>query len=220
MQPVLLDAFCGAGGATKGYQRAGFRVVGVDRNPQPHYCGDEFVQADVLEEFWNLVTHYRPAGIHASPPCQRYTKGQNARKQAHLHPDLIPQTRALLRAAGVPYAIENVEGAPLENPVTVCGTSFGMVHDGFELRRHRLFESNVAMMSTPCAHRLPAAPVFGHSAGRDWRNRHGRDFGQADRAAIMGVNWMTREELREAIPPAFAEYVGEHLMAAVLRRAA
>jgi DNA (cytosine-5)-methyltransferase 1 len=216
MKPRLLDLFCCAGGAAVGYYSAGFEVVGVDIEPQPHYPFG-FIQGDALDPPVDLRAF---DAVHASPPCQAFTKGQNARKQAHLHPDLIPATRALLRSSGLPYVIENVEGAPLENPVVVCGTALGMEHEGFELRRHRLFESNVAMMSTPCHHRLPAAPVFGHSAGRDWRNRHGRDFGQAARAAIMGVDWMTREELREAIPPAFAEYVGGYLMAAVERAAA
>jgi DNA (cytosine-5)-methyltransferase 1 len=97
----------------------------------------------------------------------------------------------------------------------LCGTMFGLRHEGFELRRHRLFESNVPMMGLQCHHELPSAPVFGHSAGRDFRALYGRDYNAADKAAIMGIDWMTRDEVSEAIPPVFGEYVGGLLLAAV-----
>jgi DNA (cytosine-5)-methyltransferase 1 len=214
VKPRLLDLFSGAGGAAMGYHRAGFEVVGVDIAPQPRYPF-EFHQADALTFPLDGFD-----AIHASPPCQRYSKAQNAAKNAAAHPDLIWPIRARLRTVELPWVIENVEGAPLLGAVTICGTGLGMVHDGFEIRRHRLFESNVSMMGVPCAHRLPAAPVFGHSAGRDWRRRHGRDFGAADKAAAMGIDWMNRNEVSEAIPPAFAEHIGSYLLAAVERKAA
>lgn len=213
-RPRLLDLFCGAGGAAVGYHRAGFDVVGVDLAPQPHYPF-EFHRADALE--------YPLGGydaVHASPPCQKFTIAQNARKNAAAHPDLIAPTRARLAAAGVPYVIENVKRAPLINPVELCGTAFGLGAEGFELRRHRLFECTFAVMVSPCWHRQPAAPVFGHNAGRDFYRRHGRGFNAAAKAAAMGIDWMTRDEVSEAIPPAFTEHIGGYLLAHLTARAA
>src|SRR5215472_2155359 len=112
-RPRLLDLFCGAGGATKGYQRAGFHVTGVDIEPQPRYCGDEFIQADALEVLADLEFLAGFDVIHASPPCQAYSRTQRFHNVRHDHPDLLPPTRARLIASGLPYVIENVEGAPL-----------------------------------------------------------------------------------------------------------
>lgn len=158
-KPILLDLFCRAGGCTKGYQDAGFYVVGVDIEPQPNYCGDEFYQADALEFMTKLIKRlWIPpqnlfsytdgyqlkdfAAIHASPPCQAFSALRNLRNQKE-HVNLIPQTRALLKAAGKPYIIENVPGAPLKACLTLCGSMFGLQTDcGAELRRHRLFETN------------------------------------------------------------------------------
>ena len=211
MKPRLLDLFCGAGGCAVGYHRAGFDVVGVDIAPQANYPY-EFHQADALDP---PVFYDEFDAIHASPPCQAFSIAQNARKRADQHPNLIPQTRALLRASGLPYVIENVVGAPLEDALMLCGTGFGMRHEGFELRRHRLFESNVSMMSPGCIHRLPAAPVFGHGSGRDFMRRHGRGFGADARRAIMGIDWMTRDEVSQAIPPVFTEHIGGYLLSAI-----
>jgi DNA (cytosine-5)-methyltransferase 1 len=217
MTPRLLDLFCGAGGCARGYQRAGFYVVGVDNRPQPRYAGDEFVQMDALEAVGDWTVGEFDA-IHASPPCQRYTIAQNARKNASAHPDLIGPVRDLLVATGLPYVIENVKRAPLRNPVELCGTSFGLGADGFELRRHRLFECSFAVMAPPCWHQLPAAPVFGHNAGRDFVRRYGRGFTAAAKAEAMGIDWMNRDEVSEAVPPAMAEHVGTYLFAEVQRR--
>jgi DNA (cytosine-5)-methyltransferase 1 len=203
----LLDLFCGAGGAAMGYHRAGFEVVGVDIKPQPRYPF-AFFQADAL-----MVPVIGFDAVHASPPCQRYTIAQNARKNAAAHPDLVAPTREVLRRSGLPYVIENVVGAPLVNPVTLCGTAFGLEHDGFELRRHRLFECSFPVLTVPCRHRLPAAPVFGHNAGRDFYRRHGRGYNAAAKAAIMEIDWMTRDEVSQAIPPVFTELIGRFLLA-------
>ncbi len=145
-KPRLLDLFCKAGGAARGYQRAGFYVVGVDIEPQPRYAGDEFIQADALT--------FPLAGfdaVHASPPCQANVKGLGAVNRAlgrsNEHVNIIIDVRERLCDALVPFVIENVEGAALLNPHRLCGSSFGL-----PIRRHRLFESNVALLTPQCEH--------------------------------------------------------------------
>lgn len=140
----LLDLFCGSGGAAMGYHRAGFEVVGVDNQPMPRFPF-EFHQADAFE-FLEAHGHEFDA-IHASPPCQAYTalKGMWNAREGHL--DLIPQTRAMLQSASKPYVIENVPGAPLDVGLMLCGSMFGLGCGIAELRRHRLFESNILLFS-------------------------------------------------------------------------
>lgn len=214
MKPRLLDLFCGAGGAAMGYSRAGFDVVGVDIKPQPHYPF-EFVQADALT-FLSPNYDYEPFdAIHASPPCQRYSAVTPAQRRNE-HPDLIAATRWMLQATGLPYVIENVAGAPLIAPFRLCGSSFGL-----PLQRHRYFESNVAQPSIRCAHYdLPKnVPIFRH--GRWYISRFVNVYGTgggkaADRwAEAMGIDWMTRAEMAEAIPPAYTEFIGARLIRAV-----
>jgi DNA (cytosine-5)-methyltransferase 1 len=222
MKPRLLDLFCGAGGCARGYQRAGFRVVGVDNRSQPRYAGDEFVQADALE-FIREHGHEFDA-IHASPPCQAHSsiaKQQRTRRPgAYEHPDLVEDTRRLLRATGLPYVIENVLSAPLENAVMLCGSSFGL-----DVRRHRLFESNVPILALPCAHHWQT-PRFRsldrrRSGPASVVGVHGHINYAGERAlreAAMGIDWMTPEELAQAIPPAMTEHIGGYLLAEVRRR--
>lgn len=139
MKPRLLDLFCGAGGCSKGYADAGFYVVGVDVEPQPNYPF-RFIQADALE----FLREGRWQGfdvIHASPPCQRYSAAAEIHDTSERHPDLIDPTRALLRATGLPWVMENVERAPLETTLRLCGSMFEL-----GVLRHRLFESNVLML--------------------------------------------------------------------------
>src|SRR4051794_38162937 len=133
-RPRWVDFFCGAGGASMGYHRAGFDVVGVDINPQPNYPF-EFVRGDALELGPAMLASGAFAGASASPPCQRWAGSSHW--HGIDHPDLIAPTRAMLKASGLPYVIENVPGAPLVEPVTLCGTMFGLGADGFDLRRHR-----------------------------------------------------------------------------------
>jgi DNA (cytosine-5)-methyltransferase 1 len=220
-KPRLLDLFCGAGGCTAGYQRAGFYVVGVDINPQPNYCGDQFVKADAIEvlgalldgEEWRLADF---AAIHASPPCPRYSTitPNSARGR---HPDLIAPTRDRLIAAGLPYVIENVVGSPLRHPVRFCGSSFGL-----DVRRHRLFEASFPIEPPPCDHSWQT-PRF-QSLDKSMADRgqlasvvgvHGNCnyAGEFElRKAAMGIDWMTNAEITQAIPPAYTEHIGEHLM--------
>lgn len=220
MKPVLLDIGCRQGGATRGYQHAGFYVIGVDIEPQPRYCGDEFVQADGLDVLADLVSDgpapkagwfwREVAAVHTSWPCQGYSNTQ--RIMGNDHPELIELGRKLLDATGLPYVQENVVGAPLLNPVMLCGTSFGL-----HTYRHRLFESNVPL-TVPALHRLHAAQQV-----KMGRPVHPGDFYQAVGnfsnvpyvKADMGVPWMTREGIRECIPPAYTEYVGRQLIASL-----
>lgn len=213
-RPLLYDVCCCAGGATKGYQMAGFRVIGIDKDPQPRYCGDGFIQMDALEFLDRLLAgeYERPAAIHASPPCQRYTMAQNAAKNAAAHPDLIPPVRDRLRALGLPYLIENVVGAPLENPATVCGLALDV-----NVKRHRLFETNWLLLTPRCpSHNQDYFVIFGHEV----RNRRtGQEAGRKNRLSegrkAMGIDWMTRAELSEAIPPVYTYMAGLQLMAVV-----
>jgi hypothetical protein len=218
----ILDAYCGAGGCTKGYQRNGFKVLGVDLNDQPNYCGDEFVQDDALHYLRHMPAG-RFVGIHASPPCQAYTTLRTL-QGGREYPDLVGPTRELLRATGLPYVIENVVGAPLENPVMLCGSSFGL-----RIRRHRLFEcGGFHAMALPCAHYWQQDRIFPALNGQD-RKRGGRSGivgvygnGGDKRADLwaqeMGIDWMSRHELTQAIPPAMTEHIGGYLMAEVQRR--
>ncbi len=217
MRPRLLDLFCGAGGAAMGYHRAGFEVVGVDIKPQPNYPF-EFFQADAIE-YLDWLDGGGFDAIHASPPCQAYTSLRSLSTINHV--ELIPDTRAGLERTGLPWVIENVPGAPLIEPVQLCGSAFNL-----GVRRHRLFEANFPLMGAPCAHGYQdgkfdvyehgkwrvaaAAPVFGTGGGKAKER-----WGEA-----MGIDWMTHTELGQAIPPAYTEHIGHFLLRAVRERQA
>lgn len=200
-----LDLFCGAGGATKGLQQMGFHVTGVDIKPQPNYCGDEFIQGDALSgAAWRLSGF---DFIWASPPCQAFTRAQRIRDNSH--PDLIVPVRRKLRASGVPFCIENVPGAPLVNPTTLCGSMFSL-----RVYRHRLFECSFRVEQP--MHRPHTAPV--RKMGRpprpgDFMHVVGNFSGVKQAREAMEIDWMTRDELREAIPPAYSEYIGRAAIA-------
>jgi DNA (cytosine-5)-methyltransferase 1 len=200
----LLDAFCGAGGCTKGYQRAGFYVVGVDIEPQPHYCGDEFIQADALEYIAQHGTEFD--AIHASPPCQRYSVCTPTAYKDN-HPDLIGVTRSALLTTGKPYVIENVENARslLVNPLKLCGSMFGL-----NLWRHRYFELNGLWMMSPASCDHSFIPVL--LSGSPRRNGNRAEPSARQRRDAADLQWMTRREMDEAIPPAYTEFIGAHLM--------
>lgn len=149
----LLDLFCGAGGAGMGYYRAGFEVVGVDHKPQKRYPF-EFVQGDALE--YAAQHGHKFDAIHASPPCQAHSRITPA-NSVHKHPDLIPDTRRVLGSLGLPYIIENVGGAPLQNAIMLCGSQFGL-----KVYRHRFFESNVYLMMPAHQPHRDNTPPAGH----------------------------------------------------------
>ena len=203
-----LDLFCGAGGATRGLQRAGFHVTGVDLVASPRYCGDGFLKRNALDLWPSFLSRFD--FIWASPPCQAHTS-LKAMHNAKAHADLIPATRALLKASGKPYVIENVEGAPLENAFTLCGTMFELGAAGAELRRHRIFETSFPVSAPTCQH--GGGPVIGIYGGhvrnrtRSRGDRGQRDFTPAEGAAAMELRGLTLAELSQAIPPAYSEFI-------------
>lgn len=214
MKPRLLDLFCCAGGAAMGYHRAGFEVVGVDIKPQPHYPF-EFHQADALTYPLEGFDAY-----HASPPCQRFSVSVH-KAQRKKHPDFIESTRQRLKGTNKPYVIENVVRAPLHEPFMLCGSTFG-----YPIRRHRIFESNVFVMTMPCSHKeypriYPPAinrvnPIRVLSISGGYTRKGGITLDQHKEA--MGIDWeVTEKELSEAIPPFYTEYIGKYLMDEVLR---
>lgn len=205
-----------------GYHRAGFEVVGVDIDPQPNYPF-EFVQHDALTLDWDWIMSFDV--VHASPPCQSYSDLAKRNKNGDKWPQLIEPVRELLQATGKPWIIENVEGAPLRQPVVLCGTMF----PGLRVIRHRLFESNVEL-ETP-AHPVPHPLVFTHDKRKSHYGKLDQDIAYVQvtgggnctmknaREAMGGIDWMrTKVELNESIPPAYTEYLGRQLLAAVKRR--
>jgi DNA (cytosine-5)-methyltransferase 1 len=214
----LLDMFCGAGGCSVGYRRAGFdEIVGVDLSPQPRYPF-EFVRGDAIEYLAARGREFD--AVHASPPCQCYSPLRAIHPDS-AHPDLVGPTRKLLKRVGRPYVIENVPGAPLYFPVTLCGSMFGLTarsrDDGirYELRRHRLFETSFHCRAPRCRHRRPVLGVYGHGGGSKSRQRLSGAgvYAKADEARrIMGIDWMTMAELSQAIPPVYTEFIGRQLV--------
>jgi DNA (cytosine-5)-methyltransferase 1 len=219
--PVLADLFCGAGGSGRGYQQAGFFVVGVDIKAQPRYAGDVFVQDDALtfplEEF---------DAVHASPVCKRWSRvTRTSAVDPESHPDQIAVTRERLIAWGGPWIIENVPEAPLIDPVLLCGSMFDL-----DVKRHRHFENNWNMPNHmwPCRHRI-WHPQFAPNRSDRRRNplaqasvvtvAGGGGGGTGTRVAdwrrAMQIDWMIRDELAQAIPPAYTEWIGSQLLEVV-----
>lgn len=215
----LLDLFCGAGGAGMGYHRAGFEIVGVDNRPQPHYPF-EFHQADALEYCREHGAEFDV--IHASPPCQKYTGMRNISLarfgKAPEHPDLIEPTRQELKRTGKHYIIENVQNAPLLTQIILCGVALGLPH----LARHQHFESSILLFAPKCNHRSANYVIGVYGDAPDGRrvsypqHRLARIANCLDEGReVMGIDWMDWQELREAIPPNFTEYIGKQLLDAL-----
>lgn len=221
-RPLMIDAYCGAGGASMGYFRAGFNVVGIDKFPQKNYPF-LFIEADIPEmDLADLAKSCDAAVIVGSPPCKVHTTLKSF-SGAH-HTDLIPSFREQCLASGLPYVIENVPPDPgLIDPITLCGSSFDL-----GVRRHRLFESNVPLIAQDCDHKRqdalsPSYPTKRYHSGGPvvamssvigvYGRGQGLGKGEIDLwKRAMGINWMTRDEMAQAIPPAYTEYLGRQLI--------
>jgi len=214
----LLDLFCGAGGAGKGYQDAGFEITGVDIVPQPNYPG-RFVQGDALEY---LEAHgHEFDGIHASPPCQSYSTGVSSASSPYVRtlgrdePALIQPVYELLEAIGRPWIIENVAGARDHMPTApalLCGSQFGLL-----IPRHRLFSSSFDLQAPEHGNCRGLAKRSAAELGWEYRDMSvtgkGRHAGTSERwKHLMGIDWhMTQHELAESIPPAYTRHIGNAL---------
>lgn len=198
----ILDLFCGVGGVSEGYARAGFEVVGVDINPQPDYPY-EFIQADAFEVFATIGGKFDI--VHASPPCQAYTWGTRKGREDKW-PMYIEELRELF--VDTPYIIENVEYAPLQgNVIKLCGAMFNL-----QVIRHRKFESNLPLIQPK---HLPHKgtvrdgtyiTVAGH--GGDSKR-----YGLKDMQEAMDINWTkNKQSIVEAIPPAYTNYIGKEIL--------
>ena len=220
-KPRLLDLFCCAGGAGKGYYETGFDVTGVDLVEQPNYPFD-FIRADALNLDSKFLSSFD--AIHASPPCQAYSVTAKRTGRGNEWPMLIEPVRKMLSATGLPYVIENVVGAPLVDPIVLCGTMFS----GLRVIRHRLFETNFDIR--PPKHKHEKHPLC-HTLDKR-KSHYGKtdewvDFVQVNGGGncsanaardAMDIDWMTKRELNEAIPPAYTKFVGKALMAQVRNR--
>ena len=208
----LLDLYCKAGGASVGYAKAGFEVIGVDIKKQKRYPY-QFIQADALDVLADKDFISQFDVIAASPPCQTHSATKhlrNAQGKSTNKVDLIPQTREGLIASGKIYIIENVPGAPLIDPVVMCGSSFGL-----KVRRHRQFESNVKLTGLSCNHKLQGKPVGVYGSMRDEIPSGGHTAKSLEEAReAMGIDWMLWGDLVEAIPPIYTEYLGKQIMEA------
>lgn len=227
-RPLLLNGCCCAGGSCHGYEQAGFEVWGVDIEPQPHYVHPErFIQADILDVLADRRFMSRFSAAHVSPPCQGYSP-LNAYNKLE-YPMLIEPVRDLLNGYSIPYVIENVPGAPLKNPILLCGYMF----DDLMVERHRLFEfSQPASQPAHPPHTLrctrngylptadaPLMSIHGGKHSRAWQRKA---------CEVMGVPWMAVpldanverikigiREVCEAIPPAYSKWTGDWLMKAI-----
>jgi DNA (cytosine-5)-methyltransferase 1 len=220
----LLDLFCGAGGCSAGYAAAGFEVVGVDIEPHPDYPY-EFHRADAIAVLdgsagWDLDDF---DVVHASPPCHDWSD-LAARSGADGTGALLFRTRELLQRWGGPYVIENVEGAPMPGALRLCGSEFDLWADCADgrrrqLRRHRLFESNVFLMGAGgCHHRGQPIGVYGTGGGGQMTRGYKGNLAESRQAT--GAHWMNRSDVSQCVPPRFTQHVGEQLLAELQERAA
>lgn len=205
----LLDLFCGAGGASMGYAMAGFEVTGIDvkhgrRYPFTYIKGDvrDYLHKDFLDQF-DVIAASPPCQTHSSTKHLRVAQGKSTDKI-----DMIPEVRQALIASGKPYVIENVPGAPLINPVQLCGSAFKL-----KVRRHRLFESNLELQGTQCFHKEQGRPIGIYGSMKDEIPGGGhtaKTMPEAEQA--MGIDWMIWGELVESIPPAYTKFIGEQII--------
>ena len=220
-RPRLLDLFCCAGGAAMGYYNAGFDVVGVDIVPQPRYPF-RFIQSDVMALDPEFIASFD--AVHASPPCQAYSDLAARNGNADQWPKLIEPVRAMFIDSRLPYVIENVDGAPLRDYIVLCGTMF----PGLRVLRHRLFETNFPIQ-VPTHGKHPKVHTLDKRKSHYGKTDQWVDYVQvtgggncsvASARDAMGIEWMIKRELNEAIPPAYTEFVGTALLQHLALKAA
>lgn len=211
--PIVYDVCCGVGGASMGYRRAGFNVIGIDLNAQPDYPF-EFHQMDVRHLIGAQLRWGGAAFIHFSPPCQKHsalTKGTNYGRQ---YTDVLEYCRELGKESGVPYVIENVQGAPLRKDVVLCGEMFGL-----GVIRHRVFEfGNMPPMPQP-EEKPHRGRVAGYRHGQWYDGPYKAVYGDGggkgtvrEWQQAMGIYWTSnRKSIAEAIPPAYTECIGRYV---------
>ena len=221
----LLDLFCGGGGASMGYHEAGYEVTGVDLRAQPDYPFT-FIQADAMAILADLDFLNQFDVIHASPPCQVFTRARHLMKaqgNSTDKPDLVEAVRTALIAWGGTYVIENVPDAPM-NGITLCGSSFNL-----KVRRHRIFESNVVIPELVHYHKEQGKPVGVYGAMGDQLQGEDKVTGKyvyggtvaktlLEAQDAMGIDWLKWQQLKESIPPAYTKYIGEKLSTEVIHR--
>lgn len=203
----LLDLFSGAGGAGLGYIQAGFDVTGIDNVKKPY--PSTFIKADVMALDIEYLQQFDV--IHASPPCQSYSITQNLAKaqgKKSTKPQLVKPVREMLKLSGKPYIMENVIGAPLFDPVMLCGSAFNL-----KVRRHRIFESNLNLIGTKCNHKAQGRPIGIYGSLNDQIPNGGKTAANIDEAnEAMGTVGFKWRNLCEAIPPAYTKYLGEQIL--------
>jgi DNA (cytosine-5)-methyltransferase 1 len=221
--PVLWDFYCCDGGAGEGYRRAGFRVVGFDKDlhgypPGLFVHGDAIAILEILVRWGRVPFLGRPDLLHGSPPCHDHSD-LSSLSGLDGTGDLLARTRQLFTATGLPYVIENVEGAPMVDPLTLCGSEFDLWADCADgrrrqLRRHRLFESNVWLMGAGgCHHKGQPVGVYGTGGGGPMTRGYKGNLTESRQA--MGMPWASRADVSQAIPPRFTEHIGGQLLAAI-----
>lgn len=207
----LLDLYCGGGGASLGYERAGFDVTGVDNVLQRKYRG-KFILSDAIE--YVLQHGHEYDCIHASPPCQKYSlAAMQHRISGKEYPDLISETRDALRKTGKPYIIENVQGAPLLNPIVLCGSMFESYAGGvLRTYRHRLFESNLPLYAPKCVHNYPQAKMGRRAKANEFIQFVGH-YTDADIVReMLGLEWLSKKEISQCVPPQYTEFLGKQIL--------
>jgi len=212
MRPIVrcLDLFCGAGGAALGLCRCGMDVTGVDIRNQPRYVTARFMMGDALAQDLTRFDF-----VWASPPCQHHSRMSGCRDGLReSYQDLIGKVREMLTAWGGPWIIENVMGAPLRDPVMLCGAMFGL-----KTYRHRFFESNIPLTAPPHSPHTTPTSKAGHWKPGTFVSVAGHCAPIQMCRDAMGIDWMNREELAEAIPPAYSEHLGRQAMAWIIANA-
>lgn len=208
---IILDPFSGVGGSAKGWKDAGFRVVGVDKNPQPNYAGDDFIEGDAIDAIlkYGKLFHF----IAASPPCQTSTALTKGTNYGRVYPRLILATRVALMQSGRPWMLENVAGAPIRKDLKLCGEMFDL-----GVIRHRFFEFSGVTIPQP-VHKNHRGRVSGYRHGEWFDGPYFAVYGDGggkgsveEWKTAMGIDWTSeRKSIAEAIPPAYTRYIGGHL---------